>query len=92
MPHGRISHQLGEPRTAKEILARSPRTNGLRDSVERMLAASEGQRGRTSTSRSSRQASGWKWIPQTEQFTNNSAANEMLRRADRKPFVVPEIA
>jgi hypothetical protein len=28
----------------------------------------------------------------TEQFTNNSAASEMLHRADRKPFVVPEIA
>jgi hypothetical protein len=30
--------------------------------------------------------------PKTEQFTNNSTANEMLRRNDRKPFVVPEIA
>jgi hypothetical protein len=28
----------------------------------------------------------------TERFTNNEAANEMLRREDRKPFVVPEIA
>ena len=30
--------------------------------------------------------------PATERFTNNQAANEMLRREDRKPFAVPEIA
>jgi len=30
--------------------------------------------------------------PKTERFTNNPAANEMLRRADREPFVTPEIA
>jgi len=30
--------------------------------------------------------------PATERFTNSTAANELLRREDRKPFVVPEIA
>jgi hypothetical protein len=30
--------------------------------------------------------------PATERFTNNAKANELLRREDRKPFVVPEIA
>ena len=30
--------------------------------------------------------------PASERFTNNDAANALLRRADRKPFVVPEIA
>jgi hypothetical protein len=33
-----------------------------------------------------------KMDPATERFTNNEAANELLRREDRKPFVVPEIA
>jgi hypothetical protein len=30
--------------------------------------------------------------PASERFTNNESANEMLRREDREPFVVPEIA
>jgi len=30
--------------------------------------------------------------PASEQFTSNSSANELLRRNDRKPFVIPEIA
>jgi hypothetical protein len=30
--------------------------------------------------------------PATERFTNSAPANELLRREDRKPFVVPEIA
>jgi hypothetical protein len=29
--------------------------------------------------------------PTIERFTNNPAANELLRREDRKPFAVPEI-
>jgi hypothetical protein len=30
--------------------------------------------------------------PATERFTNNTSANDLLRRQDRKPFVTPEIA
>jgi hypothetical protein len=30
--------------------------------------------------------------PQTERFTNNASAADMVRRVDRKPFVTPEIA
>jgi len=29
--------------------------------------------------------------PARERFTDNDAANQLLRRADRKPFVVPEV-
>jgi len=29
--------------------------------------------------------------PASERFTNNDAANKLLRRADRKPFVVPDV-
>jgi predicted dehydrogenase len=29
--------------------------------------------------------------PASEQFTDNDAANKLLRRADRKPFIVPEV-
>jgi len=30
--------------------------------------------------------------PETEQFKNNESANHFVRREDRKPFVVPQIA
>jgi hypothetical protein len=29
--------------------------------------------------------------PATEKFTNNQTASDMLHRADRKPFVVPDM-
>ncbi|MGK0199547.1 MAG: hypothetical protein ACI91J_002833, partial [Yoonia sp.] len=32
-----------------------------------------------------------KMNPKTERFTNNDAANKLLTREYRKPFVVPEI-
>ena len=35
---GQVSHQLGEPRTAKEILASVDKNDRLRDAVERMMA------------------------------------------------------
>ncbi len=44
-----------------------------------------------SISRYLRRARGSRWT-RRERFTNNAAANELLRREDRKPFVVPEIA
>ena len=75
---------------AKEILRRSSKNERLRDAVERMFAHLQGQRGRTSTSRSSRQASWLEMDPQTERFTNNqpptkcSAATTANRSSSRK--------
>jgi hypothetical protein len=88
---GGISHQLGEPRTAKEILESVGKHERLRDSVERMLAHLRANE--VNVDEPVVTAGAWlEMDPQTERFTNNSAANEMLRRADRAPFVVPEIA
>jgi predicted dehydrogenase len=88
---GGISHQLGEPRSAAEILESVAKHERLRDSVERMfdhLRANE-----INVDEPIVTAGAWlEMDPQTERFTNNDAANEMLRRADRAPFVVPEIA
>jgi hypothetical protein len=87
---GGISHQLGEPRTAKEILESVGNHDRLRDSVERMLAHLRVNE--VNVDEPVVTAGPWlEMDPKTEKFTNNPAANEMLRRADRAPFVVPEI-
>ena len=88
---GNISHQLGEPRPANEILQSVAKNERLQDSLERMFAHLRANEvdidkpvvtvGRV-----------LEMDPATERFTNNQAANEMLRREDRKPFAVPEIA
>jgi predicted dehydrogenase len=88
---GGISHQLGEPRTASEILQTIGKNEKLRDSVERMfkhLRANEVNIDEPVVTA----GVVLEMDPKTEKFTNNSAASEMLHRADRKPFVVPEIA
>jgi predicted dehydrogenase len=88
---GNVSHQLGEPRTAKEVLQSADKSERLHDSLERMFAhlrANEVDIDKPVITVG---------VPlemdvKTEQFTNNKAANELLRREDRKPFVTPEIA
>jgi len=88
---GTISHQLGEPRPAKEILESVAKHERLRDSVERMLNHLKANE--VNVEEPVVTAGVWlEMDPKTEQFTNNSAANEMLRRHDREPFVVPQVA
>jgi hypothetical protein len=88
---GGISHQLGEPRTEKEILEEVSSNERLLDSVERMfehLRANEVKLDGPVVTQGA-------WLemdPATERFTNNDAANELLRRQDRAPFIVPEVA
>ncbi len=88
---GNVSHRLGEPQPAKDILASIGSNKLLRDSVERMfehLRANEVDiDGAVVT-----QGVSLEMDPATERFTNNEAANEMLRRADRAPFIVPDVA
>lgn len=88
---GNISHRLGEPRSANDILAEVAKNDLLRDSVERMFAhlrANEVEIDRPVVTQGV-------WLdmdPATERFTGNSAANDLLRREDRAPFIVPEVA
>ena len=88
---GTISHQLGEPRTAKEILASAGKHQRLQESLERMFAHLRANE--VDIDKPAITAGAWlEMDPATERFTNNTKANELLRREDRKPFVVPEIA
>lgn len=86
---GQISHQLGEPRPADEILQSVAKNERLQDSLERMFAhlrANEVDIDKPVVT----VGATLEMNPATERFTNNNTANDMLRREDRKPFAVPE--
>ncbi len=88
---GNISHQLGEPRTSKEVLASTEKNERLHESLQRMfthLRANEVDIDKPIITA----GVSLEMDPASERFTNNTAANELLRREDRKPFVVPTIA
>lgn len=88
---GNISHRLGKPQTASDILAGIGSREYLRDAVERMFAhlrANEVNVDEPVVTQG-------EWLEMdtaTERFTNNDAANELLHRQDRAPFVVPKLA
>lgn len=87
---GNISHRLGQPRSANDILAEVSKNELLRDSVQRMfdhLRANEVEIDSPVVTQGA-------WLemdPTTERFTNSDAANELLRREDRPAFAVPEV-
>jgi predicted dehydrogenase len=88
---GQVSHMLGDPRTAKEILESVGTHERLHNSVERMLAHLKANE--VNVDEPAVTAGVWlEMDPSTERFTNNQTASEMLRRADREPFITPEIA
>jgi predicted dehydrogenase len=88
---GGISHRMGEPRTAKEVMDSVGNNEYVRDAVDRMLQhlrANEVDVDHPVVT----VGADLTMDPATERFTNNQAADEMLRRHDRAPFLVPEIA
>jgi hypothetical protein len=88
---GNISHMLGQPRTAKEILESTHGNDLLHDSLERMfshLRANEIDVDQPLVTA----GIDLKLDPVTEQFTNSATANNLLHREDRKSFTVPEVA
>ncbi len=90
---GNISHQLGEPRSAKDILTSDvvAKHDRLLDSLDRMFAHLRANEVDIDLPVITVGAL-LEMDPARERFTDNSAANGLLRRVDRKPFVVPEIA
>jgi hypothetical protein len=88
---GNISHRLGKKQTAAEVAAQVGDPAPLKDSVERMIAhlrANEVDVDKPSLIL----GASLEMDPVREQFTNSTAANHLLRREDRAPFVVPQIA
>jgi predicted dehydrogenase len=88
---GNISHQLGQRQTASEITQSVSENERLRDSLERMFAhlrANEVVVDRPVITA----GAALEMDPTSERFTNNQAANELLRRNDRAAFAVPEVA
>jgi predicted dehydrogenase len=88
---GNVSYQLGEPHPADDILRSVAKNERLQDSLERMFAHL-----RANDINIDKPVvmvgADLQMNPSTERFTNNAAANELLRREDRKPFTTPEIA
>jgi predicted dehydrogenase len=87
---GNISHQLGEPHPADDILQSVAKNERLQDSLERMFAHLRANDVNIDKPVVIVGAE-LQMDPATEKFTNNAAANELLRRKDREPFAVPEI-
>jgi hypothetical protein len=88
---GNVSHRLGEAQTANDILSSVKNNERLTDSVERMFAHLR-DNGVDIDKPAVVAGATLEMDPATERFTNNESANDLLRREDRKPFVVPEIA
>jgi hypothetical protein len=87
---GNISHQLGEKQSASAILTSDGGNERLRDSLERMFAHLRAND--VDVDKPVIMAGALlEMDPASERFTNNEAANDLLRREDRKPFVVPTI-
>jgi len=88
---GNLSHQLGEPRPADEILQSVAKNERLQDSLERMFAHLRANNVDIDKPVVTVGAP-LEMDVKAERFTNNNSANELLRREDRKPYVTPEIA
>jgi predicted dehydrogenase len=86
-----VSHRLGEKRTAAEIRSATAGNPLFAASVDRLL-------GHLAANEIDVDAATVTLGPlldfdtETEQFSNNPSANHLVRREDRKPFVVPQIA
>lgn len=88
---GMISHRIGQTMSPGEVLERiggnpfaAERFGSFREHLER-----------NGVDLSKRRATLGPWLtmdPATERFPGCDSANHLLRRDDRKPFVVPEIA
>ncbi len=86
---GNISHRLGQQHSPEEIAAALKDTPGMTESMGRLTTHLEDNK---VDLRKTKLTLGTplRLNPETEQFTDNPAANKMLTREYRAPFVVPE--
>ncbi len=86
---GNISHRLGQPMSPEKIREATKADSDLAESLARMeghLGANQVDLQKTPLML----GEVLKMNPKTERFTNNRAANQLLTRKYRRPFVVPE--
>jgi predicted dehydrogenase len=86
---GNLSHQLGKPQSPEEIREAVKDTRGLGEALGRMedhLAANQVDLQKTPATLGALLT----MDPATERFIDNPAANELLNREYRAPFVVPK--
>jgi hypothetical protein len=88
---GNVSHRLGEKRTAAEIRQAASGNALLAEATDRLLTHLRAN----DVDVDSPTVTLGPWLeldPKSERFVNNESANHFVRREDRKPFVVPQIA
>jgi hypothetical protein len=82
---------LGEPHTAGEILQSVTGPEQLRNSLDRMIAHLRSNEVDVDKPLITVGAA-LEMDSAKETFTNNSLANQLLRRTQRRPFEIPELA
>ena len=88
---GNISYRTGQKQTAQQIMEEIQGNHAAAESFGRMsihLAANGVDIAQPNITMGS-------WLemdPKTEQFTNNDAANALLKREGRAPYIVPDMA
>jgi hypothetical protein len=87
---GMISHRLGRASRPNEILERVRADRLALEHFESMKEHLE-RNGVELSKPSLVLGPSLAFDPARERFTDNDAANKLLRRADRKPFIVPEV-
>ncbi len=90
---GGVSHQLGKPATAGEIAEQIKGNERLSISFDRMASHLRANGVNIDTNDGTLLTFG-PWLeldPDSEQFTNNDAANELRSRKQREPFVIPDL-
>jgi len=88
---GMISHRLGRATRAAEILEQIRADRLASEHFESMKEHLE-RNGVDLASPALAMGPSLAFDPARERFADNDAANRLLRRADRKPFVVPEVS
>jgi hypothetical protein len=88
---GNVSHRLGEKRSASEINQAVAGNEFLAEATERLLTHLRAN----DVDVDAPTVTLGPWLeldPVSERFTNSETANHFVRREDRKPYVVPQIA
>jgi predicted dehydrogenase len=87
---GNISYRLGQQQGSEELAAGVKSNHDLSETLGRLMTHLEENKVDPRTSKLTLGAA-LQMNPETEQFIDNAAANKMLKREYRAPFVVPEV-